>query len=149
MNDYIYPTYVRTELGWHAGSHTIGRARCVSFRTRIYNEPSTIDSSFAKALQRKCQRVNGVNDNELAPLDIRTSTHFDIQYYKNLLNKKGLLHSDQELYNGTSADSRVKKYAANTTRFFKDFARAMVKMGKIKPLTGSKGEIRINCRKPN
>lgn len=133
--------------GRRAGSHTIGRARCTSFSTRIYNE-SSIDSSFAKSLQRKCPE-SGINDNELAPLDIRTSTHFDIQYYKNLLNKKGLLHSDQELYNGTSADSRVKKYAADTTLFFKDFARAMVKMGKIKPLTGSKGEIRINCRKPN
>jgi peroxidase len=128
------------------GSHTIGRAKCTSFRPRIYNE-SSIDSCFAKSLQRKCP-VSG-NDNKLVPLDVRTSTHFDIQYYKNLLNKKGLLHSDQELYNGTSADSLVKKYSTHTAVFFKDFARAMVKMGKIKPLTGSKGEIRINCRKVN
>ncbi|XP_059456733.1 peroxidase P7-like [Corylus avellana] len=129
-----------------SGSHTIGRARCISFRPRIYTE-SSIDSSFAKSLQRNCP-VSG-NDNKLAPLDVRTSTHFDIQYFRNLLNKKGLLHSDQELYNGTSADSLVKKYSTDTTVFFRDFARAMVKMGKIKPLTGSKGEVRINCRKVN
>jgi peroxidase len=128
------------------GSHTIGRAKCTSFRLRIYNENS-IDSSFAKSLQHKCP-ISG-DGNKLAPLDVRTSTHFDIQYYKNLLNKKGLLHSDQELYNGTFADSLVKKYSTDTTVFFRDFARAMVKMGKIKPLTGSKGEIRINCRKVN
>ncbi|XP_059457260.1 peroxidase 4-like [Corylus avellana] len=129
-----------------SGAHTIGRARCTSFRARIYNERS-IDSCFAESLQCNCP-VSG-NDNNLAPLDVQTSTHFDIQYFKNLLNKKGLLHSDQELYNGTSADSLVKKYSTDTTVFFKDFARAMVKMGKIKPLTGKKGEVRINCRKVN
>jgi peroxidase len=128
-----------------AGSHTIGLARCTSFRSRIYNE-SNIDSSFAKSLQRKCP-VSG-NDNNLAPLDVQTSTHFDNQYYKNLLNKKGLLHSDQELYS-SSANSLVKKYSTDSTVFFEDFAQAMVKMGEIKPLTGSEGEIRINCRKVN
>lgn len=127
-----------------SGGHTIGLARCTTFRGHIYND-SNIDASFAKSLQNECPRRG--NDNVLAPLDLQTPTHFDNLYFKNLLDKKGLLHSDQELFNGGSTDKLVKKYATNTVAFFKDFAKGMVKMSKIKPLTGSEGQIRVNCRK--
>jgi len=66
-----------------------------------------------------------------------------------LISKKALLHSDQELFNGSSTDNLVRKYAANTAAFFEDFAKGMVKMSNIKPLTGSQGQIRINCGKVN
>ncbi|KAH7537644.1 hypothetical protein FEM48_Zijuj03G0114700 [Ziziphus jujuba var. spinosa] len=130
-----------------SGSHTIGLARCTTFRSRIYNDTATIDASFAKSLQRKCPKSG--NNNKLADLDLRTPFHFDNFYYKNLVKNKGLLHSDQALYNRSSADSLVRKYATDTDAFFKDFAKGMIKMGNIKPLTGSKGQIRINCRKVN
>ncbi|KAJ7959566.1 Peroxidase [Quillaja saponaria] len=129
-----------------AGGHTIGLCRCTSFRARIYND-SNIDASFAKSLQNKCPRSG--NDNKLAPLDLQTPTFFDNSYFKNLVNRKALLHSDQELFNGSSSDSLVKKYAADNAAFFKDFAKSIVKMSNIKPLTGSKGQIRVNCRKVN
>ncbi|GMI80303.1 peroxidase 52 [Hibiscus trionum] len=130
-----------------SGSHTIGLARCTSFRSHIYND-SDIDPSFANSLQQACPRSG--NDNVLAPLDRQTPTRFDSLYYENLLDKKGLLHSDQELFNGNSStDDLVKRYAANTKSFFKEFAKSMIKMGNIKPLTGNAGEIRINCRKAN
>ncbi|KAH1152824.1 hypothetical protein GLYMA_18G021800v4 [Glycine max] len=126
--------------------HTIGLARCVTFRDHIYND-SDIDASFAKSLQSKCPRSG--NDDLLEPLDLQTPTHFDNLYFQNLLDKKGLLHSDQKLFNGDSTNKLVKKYATNTAAFFKDFAKGMVKMSNIKPLTGSEGQIRINCRKVN
>nr|AGF25269.1 peroxidase 2 [Pyrus communis] len=130
-----------------SGSHTIGLARCTSFRSRIYND-SAINATFASSLHRICPRSG--NNNNLARLDLQTPTHFDNLYYKNLLKKKGLLHSDQELFNGTtSTGALVKIYASNTFTFFKDFAVAMVKMGNIDPLTGRQGEIRTNCRKVN
>ncbi|XXG44162.1 hypothetical protein AAC387_Pa01g4034 [Persea americana] len=129
-----------------SGSHTIGLARCTSFRSRIYND-TNIDSTFAAKLQKKCPRVG--RNNSLSRLDIATPKHFDNCYYRNLLNEKGLLHSDQELTNTSSTLSRVKKYVNDPSTFFKDFAKSIVKMGRINPLTGSKGEIRINCRKVN
>ncbi|KAM1054173.1 hypothetical protein FF1_001592 [Malus domestica] len=130
-----------------SGSHTIGLARCTSFRSRIYND-SAIDATFAQSLQGICPRSG--NDDNLASLDLQTPTHFDNKYYKNLLKEKGLLHSDQELFNGTtSTDNLVQIYVNNTLTFFKHFAVAMVKMGNIRPLTGSQGEIRTNCRKVN
>ncbi|KAK8683679.1 hypothetical protein V6N13_039731 [Hibiscus sabdariffa] len=131
-----------------SGAHTIGKARCVLFRNRIYNE-TNIDSSFAKLRQRTCPRTSGSGDNNLAPLDVKTPNSFDQEYYKNLLNKEGLLHSDQVLYNGGSTDSLVKTYSSNEKKFYSDFVTAMIKMGDITPLTGSNGEIRKNCRRPN
>ncbi|XP_020101353.1 cationic peroxidase 1-like [Ananas comosus] len=129
-----------------AGAHTIGQARCISFRNRIYNE-TNIDSSLATSLQSNCPSSGG--DNNLSPLDASTPTVFDNYYYKNLVNNKGLLHSDQQLYDGGSTDSQVTTYSQNMVKFYTDFAAAMVNMGNISPLTGSSGEIRTNCRKTN
>ncbi|XVE52244.1 hypothetical protein DITRI_Ditri02bG0107500 [Diplodiscus trichospermus] len=131
-----------------SGSHTIGQARCTSFRARIYNE-SNIDRSFVQTSQRNCPRATGSGDNNLAPLDIQTPTFFDNNYFKNLINRRGLLHSDQQLFNGGSTDSIVQGYSNNPNSFTSDFVTAMIKMGDISPLTGSKGEIRKNCRRVN
>ncbi|XP_072996203.1 peroxidase 4-like [Typha latifolia] len=131
-----------------SGGHTIGLARCVSFRAHIYND-TDIDSSFAKTRQANCPKTTGSGDTNLAPLDLQTPTHFDNNYYKNLIKFKGLLHSDQELFNGGSTDSQVKAYSSSYSSFFSDFVAGMIKMGDIKPLTGKKGEIRLNCRKVN
>ncbi|KAH7542801.1 peroxidase 4 [Ziziphus jujuba] len=131
-----------------SGTHTIGQARCTTFRDRIYNE-NNIDSLFAKTRQRNCPKINGTGDNNLAPLDLQTPNCFDNYYFKNLINKKGLLHSDQVLFNGGSSDSFVRKYSQDQKSFFSDLVNAMIKMGDIEPLTGSAGEIRKNCARVN
>ncbi|KZV22777.1 hypothetical protein F511_15522 [Dorcoceras hygrometricum] len=130
-----------------SGSHTIGQARCTSFRSRIYNE-TNLESSLAKARQENCPRPNGVGDNNLATLD-QTPATFDNNYFNGLVNRRGLLHSDQQLFNGGSTDSIVRTYSNNVNVFNSDFAIAMIKMGDIRPLTGSNGEIRKNCRRIN
>ncbi|BAT81058.1 hypothetical protein VIGAN_03071300 [Vigna angularis var. angularis] len=135
-----------TDLVALSGAHTIGLAQCKNFRAHIYND-SNVDPSYRKFLQSKCPRSG--RDNTLEPLDHQTPIRFDNLYFQNLISKKALLHSDQELFNGSSTDNLVKKYAVNTAAFFEDFAKGMVKMSNIKPLTGSQGEIRINCGKLN
>ncbi|XP_059074199.1 cationic peroxidase 1-like isoform X2 [Cryptomeria japonica] len=87
-----------------SGAHTIGQARCTVFRTHIYNE-TNINSTFASSVQANCPLSGG--DNNLSPLDLQTPTTFDNDYYMNLMSQSGLLHSDQELFNGGSADSQV------------------------------------------
>ncbi|XP_047327189.1 peroxidase P7 [Impatiens glandulifera] len=131
-----------------SGSHTIGQARCTSFRPRIYNE-TNIDASFAQTRKNNCPSRTGSGDNNLAPLDLQSPTFFDNNYYKNLIANKGLLHSDQQLFNGGSTDSNVKAYANSQSSFAADFVAAMIKMGDIRPLTGSNGETRKNCRRVN
>ncbi|KAK8928205.1 Cationic peroxidase 1 [Platanthera zijinensis] len=129
-----------------SGAHTIGQARCTVFRTRIYNE-TNIDSAYAASLKSNCPSTGG--DNNLSPLDVQTPTTFDNDYYNNLVNKKGLLHSDQQLFNGGTTDSQVNTYNSNPSKFLSDFAAAIVKMGDISPLTGTQGQVRLNCRKIN
>ncbi|KAI4353521.1 hypothetical protein L6164_002465 [Bauhinia variegata] len=134
------------ELVALSGAHTIGQARCVQFRARIYNE-SNINSTFATSLQGECPSTGG--DDNLSNLDITTANTFDNAYFTNLLSQKGLLHSDQQLFNGGSTDSQVTTYSNNPDTFSTDFGSAMVKMGNLSPLTGTSGQIRTNCRVVN
>jgi peroxidase len=80
---------------------------------------------------------------------VQTQLVFDNAYYCNLVAKRGLLHSDQELFNGASQDALVQLYVANPSLFASDFVAAMIKMGNIGPLTGTAGQIRRNCRVVN
>ncbi|XP_015902912.3 lignin-forming anionic peroxidase [Ziziphus jujuba] len=129
-----------------SGSHSIGQAQCFTFRDRIYNG-SDIDAGFASTRRRGCPASSG--DSKLAPLELVTPNQLDNNYFKNLLQKKGLLQSDQVLFSGGSTDSIVSEYSRNPSTFLADFASAMVKMGDIEPLTGSAGQIRRICHAVN
>ncbi|CAN6467107.1 unnamed protein product [Victoria cruziana] len=129
-----------------SGAHTFGKARCVSFRNHL--SESNIDPSFAATLTPTCSSSSS-DDNNLADLDVSTPTAFDNSYYMNLMSRRGLLHSDQELFNGGAADALVTTYSTDSSTFFTDFANAMINMGNISPLTGTSGEIRGNCRTVN
>ncbi|KAJ4764270.1 Peroxidase [Rhynchospora pubera] len=133
-----------------SGAHTLGFARCTTFRGRLYNESCTLDSSLATSLKSICPLQTGVGDNNLSPLD-GTPAKFDTVYYDWLLQRKGLLHSDQQLYkgDGSGSDGLVKYYSQNAGAFWEDFGSAMLRMGALSPLTGSNGEIRMNCRTVN
>ncbi|KAD4982952.1 hypothetical protein E3N88_19623 [Mikania micrantha] len=126
-----------------SGAHTIGQSQCFLFRDRIYNNGSDIDAGFASTRRRGCPTNGG--DGNLAPLDLVTPNSFDNNYFKNLIQKKGLLESDQVLFSGGSADSIVREYSNNPSKFKSDFATAMVKMSEIRPLTGQEGVIRRIC----
>lgn len=135
-----------------SGSHTIGDARCTSFRQRLYNQSGngqpdfTLDQKYAYQLRNRCPRSGG--DQNLFFLDFVSPTKFDNSYFKNLLASKGLLNSDQVLVTKNAASLElVKQYAQNNQLFFEQFAKSMLKMANISPLTGSRGEIRKNCRK--
>ncbi|KAJ1402460.1 Secretory peroxidase [Sesbania bispinosa] len=138
--------FTASEMVALSGAHTIGKARCLTFRQRIYND-TNIDASYAASLQAICPFTGG--DDNLAPLDTTTQNLFDNKYYSNLLSSKGLLHSDQELFNGGSADAQVQDYVSHPLNFRADFANAMVKMGNLSPLTGQSGQIRTKCYQVN
>ncbi|KAK9716236.1 hypothetical protein RND81_06G220200 [Saponaria officinalis] len=135
-----------------SGAHTLGVARCVSFRQRIYDtgfEENLYErySGFRKSLASICP-ISG-NDNQKTPLDYRTPAFFDNYYYQNIIESKGLLHTDNVLVNEDETgeiEERVWAYARNTDLFFESFANSMVKMGNIKVLVGDEGQIRENCR---
>ncbi|XP_012072433.1 lignin-forming anionic peroxidase-like [Jatropha curcas] len=130
-----------------SGSHTLGQAQCTTFRDRIYSNSTNIEAGFARKRRNRCPAVGG--DANLAPLDLVTPNSFDNNYFKNLVQKKGLLQSDQVLFSGGSTDRIVSEYSKNRATFNSDFASAMVKMGNIKPLIGKAGQIRRICSAVN
>ncbi|KAF7828533.1 peroxidase 20 [Senna tora] len=139
-----------------SGSHTIGRARCTSFRQRIYDAKPEYHygydrykryTTFRRILRSICP-IKG-RDHKFAPLDFETPARFDNQYFINILQGKGLLGSDNVLisqdYEGVIRE-QVWAYASNQELFFASFAKSMIKMGNINVLTEHDGEIRRNCR---
>ncbi|XP_076937223.1 basic peroxidase-like [Bidens hawaiensis] len=128
-----------------SGSHTIGQARCVTFRARIYNNASDIDATFASNLRSNCPADSPNGNGNLEPLDLVTPNSFDNNYYRNLRDRRGLLASDQVLFSGDSTDSIVTEYIDNPSTFDSDFAAAMVRMSEIETLTGTSGLIRTRC----
>ncbi|CAN0901687.1 Lignin-forming anionic peroxidase [Linum grandiflorum] len=133
-----------------SGSHTIGQARCVTFRGRIYGNGTDIDANFASTRRRQCPNSSdGNGDGNLAAMDLVTPNSFDNNYFRNLMQRRGLLQSDQVLFSGGSTDGIVQEYSRNPRLFTSDFAAAMVRMGDIDPLTGSQGQIRRVCSVAN
>lgn len=139
-----------------AGAHTIGMARCVNFRSRVYGDFETtagtnpLSKSYLKKLRSVCRPAKGSSDQNESAMDYTTPELFDNSYYQMLLRGEGLINSDQELYSSVLAvqtKKLVHKYAENSVAFFEQFAESMVKMGNItNPETYANGEVRRNCR---
>ncbi|XP_074299258.1 peroxidase 72-like [Silene latifolia] len=133
-----------------SGAHTIGDARCTSFKQRLYNgKPDvTLNQAYASELRTRCPPSGG--DHNLFVLDISSPFKFDNGYYKNILAYNGLLNSDEVLLTQSHSSMQlVKQYADNNDLFFHHFANSMINMGNISPLTANQGEIRKVCRRVN
>ncbi|KAK6930304.1 hem peroxidase [Dillenia turbinata] len=133
-----------------SGAHTIGKARCSTFSARFDSKRGSnapeMNMEFLESLEYLCSESNTT----LAHLDLVTPTRFDNQYYVNLMNGKGLLFSDQVLMIGDERTRQiVQTYVDNLDIFFEDFKISMLRMGRLNPLTGNKGEIRRICRSIN
>ncbi|XP_010908100.1 peroxidase 47 [Elaeis guineensis] len=138
------------ELVVLSGAHTLGAARCSSFKHRLSNFDSThdvdpnLDSNFAKSMSRTCSQ----GDNTPMPLD-PTRNSFDNAYFNALQRRMGLLFSDQSLFADPQTRRFVNAFAMNQAMFFFNFQQAMVKMGLLDVKEGDEGEIRLDCRKVN
>nr|KYP74592.1 Peroxidase 47 [Cajanus cajan] len=127
-----------------SGAHTLGVARCASFKNRLSQVDPNLDTEFAKTLAKTCNS----GDNAEQPFDY-TRNDFDNVYFNALLRKNGVLASDQTLYTSPKTRNFVNAYAFNQAMFFFDFQQAMVKMGLLDVKDNSNGEVRENCRKIN
>ncbi|KAL3510937.1 hypothetical protein ACH5RR_030338 [Cinchona calisaya] len=144
-----------TDMVALSGAHTIGMARCVNFRDRIYgdfaitSEMNPASETYLKNLKSMCPPTVGEDNNESA-MDYVTPDLFDNSYYQILLRGEGILNSDQELYSsilGVETKKLVQQYAENSIAFFEQFSASMVKLGNItNPETYVDGEVRRNCR---
>lgn len=147
------PELTTTTIMRNAGGHTFGRVQCQFVTDRLYNfsgtgKPDpTLDAGYRRALAKSCPRRGG-NSSALNDLDPTTPDAFDKNYFANIEVNRGFLQSDQELLStpGAPTAAIVNSFAISQKAFFKSFARSMVNMGNIQPLTGSQGEVRKSCR---
>ncbi|KAI4978976.1 hypothetical protein ZWY2020_015729 [Hordeum vulgare] len=131
-----------------SGTHTICFSQCLNFHNHIYNG-TNIDPAFAALRKRACPVQTPNGDTNLAPLDVQTPLFFDSAYFRNLVSNRGLLNSDQVLFNGGSQDSLVRQYATNPALFVSDFVTAMIKMSSLSPPRGTPTQIWRNDRVVN
>ncbi|GAA0142814.1 peroxidase [Lithospermum erythrorhizon] len=133
-----------------SGAHTLGAARCSSFKHRLKNFNAThdidpsIDPEFLKVLNKTC----AAGDTAEQPFD-GSIIQFNNEYFQALQKNKGVLFSDQTLATNPKTKELVDTYANNRAVFFLDFQRAMIKMGIMNVKEGSNGEVRKTCRKIN
>uniref|UniRef100_M8CQM7 peroxidase n=1 Tax=Aegilops tauschii TaxID=37682 RepID=M8CQM7_AEGTA len=134
-----------------SGAHTFGVAHCPSFSDRftpIIDANPAIGPMFAKMLKAKCAK-DVPEGTVTQPLDGATPKVFDNVYYSDLINRRGLLKSDQGLIDHPDTKGMATRFARNQLVFFAQFAKSMLKMSTMDVLTGSQGEIRLNCAVPN
>ncbi|XP_017242301.1 peroxidase N1-like [Daucus carota subsp. sativus] len=139
------------------GGHTIGTVACQFVSYRLYNFTSsggpdpTIDSTFLSTLQSLCPQ--GGDGNKRIALDYGSGDDFDNSFFKNVQNNRGILESDQSLWQDNTTQTYVKRYigirglAGLTLNV--EFAKSMIKMTNVGVKTGTDGEIRKVCSKIN
>ncbi|KAJ6713435.1 PEROXIDASE 72-RELATED [Salix purpurea] len=67
------------------------------------NPDPTLDTAYLQKLRQACPQ--GGNPSRLNNLDPTTPDDFDNNYFTNLQNNRGLLHSDQTLFSTSEADT--------------------------------------------
>lgn len=135
-----------TDLVALSGAHTIGRAHCASFSSRLEEPDPNLNTDLVDELLEICPTTNSTN---FTNMDVNTPNRFDNKYYQGLVNKTGLFVSDSSLIQDARTNESVLSYYANESLFFWHFSLSMIKMGQLGILTGTEGEIRTNCSAPN
>ncbi|XP_057806705.1 peroxidase 64-like [Salvia miltiorrhiza] len=128
------------------GAHTLGFAHCSSFEKRIRSFNSTHDvdptlrPSYAAALRGACPLKNKAPNAGVA-MD-PSSTTFDINHYRLIINRQALFASDQSLLSAPQTKPLIYKFARSKKAFHTAFAKSMIKMSSL----NGGHEIRKDCR---
>ncbi|KAF6990735.1 hypothetical protein CFC21_007897 [Triticum aestivum] len=117
------------------GGHTLGVARCPLFTPPLKFRAATLDAGFASSLAATCSKGG---DSAMATFD-RTSTAFDDVYFKEFQQRRGLLSSDQTLFESPETQRLVNMFVMNQGYFFYVFQQGMGKMGAGKSLSSVQG----------
>ncbi|XP_072962533.1 peroxidase 57-like [Typha angustifolia] len=136
------------------GGHTVGVTHCSFIKNRLYDyrgsgKPDpTMNPIYVQILRYMvCPRFS-TTDNSVFLDDPWSALRVDNNFYKQLLQNKGILPIDQALASDWST-RWIVQLLANTNLFPRLFNQALVKLGAVQVLTGNQGQIRKNCRRVN
>ncbi|XP_042490863.1 peroxidase 55-like [Macadamia integrifolia] len=128
-----------------SGAHNLGSTHCIEFADRIRQHDPILNETLRAGLIKGCPYP------KIDPLVVipfhEPPFQFDNEYYKSLMQNKGLLTSDQALFSGGDEYIRemVLRFAGDKELFFKSFGNAMQRLGAVGVKTGTEGEIRREC----
>ncbi|KAI3687912.1 hypothetical protein L1987_81615 [Smallanthus sonchifolius] len=130
------------------GAHSVGRVHCANIVDRLYpTVDPTLDANYAKYLKGRCPHSQpDPKDVEYARNDLKTPMTLDNNYYKNIMNNKGLLLVDQQLVSSPVTSSFVENMAADNDYFHEQFSKALLTLSENNPLSETDGEVRRDCR---
>ncbi|KAL4202057.1 hypothetical protein AMTRI_Chr02g219100 [Amborella trichopoda] len=133
------------------GAHSVGRTHCVKLVHRLYPEVDpALNPDHVEHMLHKCpDPIPNPKAVQYVRNDRGTPMILDNNYYRNVMEGKGLLQVDHQLYEDKRTRFFVKKMAKSQDYFFKEFARAITILSENNPLTGTKGEIRAVCNVAN
>ncbi|KAH7282291.1 hypothetical protein KP509_35G023900 [Ceratopteris richardii] len=135
-----------------SGAHTFGQAHCRVVDLQLTPTLSSdLNAGFAANLVRICQPNNSAQNRGglTVHLNFLSTDVFDNSYYKNVLNKVAIFHSDAELLNAPDTKQLVQLYAGDQGSFFQQFKLSFTKMVQMGVLTGQNGVIRTKCSVSN
>ncbi|KAF2323358.1 hypothetical protein GH714_034831 [Hevea brasiliensis] len=124
------------------GEISSSSAPSLSFQGSVSSSPTSFTKpsvSYEGSLQSSLEGP-GINMAYEGP-----GIDFGSVYYHSLLQGRGILYSDQQLMSGEETGIWVKAYASDVSLFLRDFAQAMMKLSDLHVLTGSAGQVRLNC----
>ncbi|KAL5706918.1 peroxidase [Ranunculus cassubicifolius] len=104
-----------TDLIILSGAHTIGFSQCSSFSSRLYNftgvgdQDPSLNSQYATYLKSKCKNL--ADRTTKIAMDPSSSNRFDLDYYKSLLENRGLFQSDAALVTDPASVSMAEMTA--------------------------------------
>ncbi|MED6149214.1 hypothetical protein PIB30_060317 [Stylosanthes scabra] len=132
--------------------HSVGNVHCSNFRDRLSSfNNGTLDPTMDPSLDAKLVQVCG-SSGQPAPndpsviLDMTTPLAIDTQFLNQIIQKKGILHIDQQLALDPLSRDMVSRFVTDSDTLFQTFANATIKLSTVNVLVGNQGEIRRNCR---
>ncbi|MCL7036423.1 hypothetical protein MKW94_000233 [Papaver nudicaule] len=133
------------------GAHSVGRTHCTKLVHRLYPEVSPeINPDHVEHMLHKCpDAIPDPKAVQYVRNDRGTPMILDNNYYRNILDNKGLLIVDHQLATDPRTKPYVVKMAKNADYWSKEFSRAIAILSENNPLTGTKGEIRKHCSVAN
>lgn len=124
------------------GIHSIGVSHCFNFDYRTASPTARpVDYRVSQDIFSTCKAPTYT-----MPFDPITQYQLDTDYFKILLDNKGILESDQKMVDDPRTKDIVKALAYDEKLWHGKLAGAMIRLGNIGVLTGAEGEIRKNCR---
>ncbi|KAI3933912.1 hypothetical protein MKX01_028238 [Papaver californicum] len=133
------------------GGHTIGKASCGNFESRLNSSPQdpSMDPVLAEKLKKICPQNTAGSNTGQADLDQNSASTnvVDNSFYQQIRMRRGLLSIDQNIAFDPLTVVLVKRLSDGNVEFLTRFGAAMVKLGNVGvKVRDDEGEIRKDCR---